>query len=192
MKIFFYVFLGWVLAATASYAGDPQFPQVCNSHIPLSTPDSRFTINGDGTVTDMAYPLMWSRCRAGWSGNDCATGSDFLTNFQTALDLATSSTLAGFDDWRLPNYFELMSIVEDACAGPAINLTVFPGIPSNASVLLVSSSPNPAVNTPTGRPGGGIAVDLLGGKPGVFFAVQSNIQILQILLVRDIPVDPES
>lgn len=78
--------------------------------------------DGDGTITDRATGLMWSRA-------DSASGMDW----QHALAFAQSQNVArylGHDDWRLPNTKELQSLVDytrspgatDAAhVGPAID-----------------------------------------------------------------------
>lgn len=71
--------------------------------------------NGDGTVTDLASGLMWSK-------SDSGTG----LNWSNALAYAESSALAGYTDWRLPNAKELQSIVDytrspNTTASAAIN-----------------------------------------------------------------------
>ncbi|PLW93394.1 MAG: hypothetical protein C0592_06295 [Marinilabiliales bacterium] len=62
---------------------------------------NNFVDNGDGTVTDNATGLMWTK-------DD--NGSGVL--WETALSYAEASTTAGYNDWRLPNVKELQSIVD--------------------------------------------------------------------------------
>ena len=69
--------------------------------------------NGDGTVTDQSTGLMWQQDSSG------------EMNWQDALIYCETLTLAGYDDWRLPNLKELVSIVDYYRYGPAINLDVF-------------------------------------------------------------------
>jgi hypothetical protein len=112
-------------------AGPAQAQQTCKyASIAATAPASRFTDNGDGTVTDTATGLQWKRCSEGqaWSGGTCA-GSATSHNWQDALQLAATASYAGKDDWRLLNIKELASIVEQACYGPAIDMTVFPATP---------------------------------------------------------------
>jgi hypothetical protein len=60
-----------------------------------------FVDNKDGTVTDLATGLMWQKA-------DSGRGMDW----QAALKYAEDLTLAGHDDWRLPNAKELQSLVD--------------------------------------------------------------------------------
>ena len=65
----------------------------------------RFTDNGDGTVTDNATGLMWLKDPASvFTGGAC--------NWATAISSCESLSFAGYDDWRLPNIRELLSIVD--------------------------------------------------------------------------------
>ncbi|MHC4984635.1 MAG: Lcl C-terminal domain-containing protein [Planctomycetota bacterium] len=60
-----------------------------------------FVDNGDGTVTDRATGLTWAQADSGRG-----------MNWQQALAYAEGLSLAGHDDWRLPNAKELQSIVD--------------------------------------------------------------------------------
>ena len=60
-----------------------------------------FHDNGDGTVTDRATGLMWTKADSGKG-----------VNWQQALAYAENLTLAGHTDWRLPNAKELQSLVD--------------------------------------------------------------------------------
>jgi hypothetical protein len=124
-----FLFVAGMAAATA---------QTCNEYIPASAPDSRFTKNGDYTVTDSATGLMWKQCPEGLSGADCATGSAATFTWQAALQHAEAAEFAGRSDWRLPNKNELASLVEQRCYDPAIDLRLFPNTPSS---MFWSSSP---------------------------------------------------
>lgn len=99
----------------------------CNDSITKNTPDSRFKVNGDGTVTDLQTLLIWQRCHHGqdWDGVTC-TGSIVQDNWPTILEASQNSDFANNDNWRLPNIVELTSIVEFACFNPSINESMFP------------------------------------------------------------------
>ena len=60
-----------------------------------------FQDNNDGTITDNATGLMWTK-------DDNGEG----LNWAEALDYAYNATTAGYSDWRLPNAKELQSIVD--------------------------------------------------------------------------------
>ncbi len=108
-----------------------QAAQTCKpDYIPASTPDSQLIDNGDGTVTDIKTGLMWKKCLEGVGGALCGTGSPSSFTWQTALEqpnvVNSGSGFAGYHDWRLPNIKELLSLVEEQCFYPAINLNRFP------------------------------------------------------------------
>ena len=82
-----------------------------------------FVDNGDGTVTDTATGLMWQ-----------AVDSGATLDWENALSYAENLTLAGHDDWRLPDVKELQGIVDysrspnatnPANLGPAIDTDFF-------------------------------------------------------------------
>jgi hypothetical protein len=62
---------------------------------------NNFTENGDGTITDQATGLMWQQAD---NGN--------TYDWESALSYAENLSLAGHNDWRLPNAKELHSIVD--------------------------------------------------------------------------------
>ena len=106
--------------------------QTCDDSITPTTPDNRFSDNGDGTVTDKTTNLIWMRCALGqtWDGSTC-TGSATTYTWQQALQEAEGYTFAGSSGWRVPSIKELASIVELSCYNPAINQEVFPHTPSD-------------------------------------------------------------
>ena len=63
-----------------------------------------FTDNGDGTVTDSATGLMWSR-------DDSGQGMDWEEALAW-VEEKNSENYLGYSDWRLPNAKELQSIVD--------------------------------------------------------------------------------
>lgn len=102
--------------------------QVCRTEeqIPSTTPDVIFFDNGDGTVVDLKTELMWAKCPLGKSGNDCDEGIETIYSFNGALELAATSTHAGYINWRLPNIKEFSTLIEEQCYDPAINTNFFP------------------------------------------------------------------
>ena len=98
-----------------------------NTSIPESTPTSNYTILSDGTLVAPATDLMWKRCLEGQVlvGGICE-GTSTTYTWADALGAADTATFAGYDDWRLPNPKELLTIFEDRCANPALNVDLFP------------------------------------------------------------------
>lgn len=77
--------------------------------------DMEYVDNSDDTVTDKSTKLMWAK-------NDSGKRMDWVE----ALEYAEKSTLAGHNDWRLPNSKELQSLVDyDKTTFPAINTDFF-------------------------------------------------------------------
>lgn len=109
--------------------------QTCWTELPQSTPDARFTVHDDGTVTDLETGLMWKQCNEGQSGSSCI-GEASSHTWGDALQLAQNANTAGYDDWRLPNIKELTSVIEWQCVSPAMNINIFP----NASTSYTWSS----------------------------------------------------
>ena len=126
------------------------FAQFCNDNqeIPQSTPNANFIDNNNGTISDTTTGLMWSKCYLGHSGMQCevggtgSSGNPTQMDWQAALIAADSSNLSGYDDWRLPNIKELVTIIERSCVGPAINSTIFPRVPMTQTNTWTSSKSN--------------------------------------------------
>jgi hypothetical protein len=74
-----------------------------------------FTDNGDGTISDNVTGFMWQKRDDGVP----RTWSD-------ALGYCDALTLGNQTDWRLPETFELMTIVDYGQYYPVINLASFP------------------------------------------------------------------
>ena len=150
-----------VLAVCCSAVTHAQ--QICNDRINQTAPASRFTDNGNGTVTDARTGLMWQRCMVGYTfsnngtpgvitDDSCTPSATTTFLWQQALQGAVDSNaqggFGGFTDWRLPNIKELISIVEHKCHSPAINETIFPDTPPTAEVFS-SSAGNDGVSKTT-------------------------------------------
>lgn len=117
--------------------------QICSSDIIQTAPTERFSVNGDGTVTDRQTGLMWAQCLQGLSGSNCDTGTQESFNWAFALpETQATSDTQNRADWRLPNVKELATLAELACVNPAINMTVFPGL---TAPQVWSASPSIAI-----------------------------------------------
>lgn len=96
-----------------------------------SQPATSYTDNGDSTVTDDATGLMWHQCISGRSGSDCASGSINSMYWADAIDYCETSTLAGYNDWRVPNRSEMTSLVDyTSTSSPVTDTTAFPNASS--------------------------------------------------------------
>ena len=91
---------------------------------------SRFTDNGDGTVTDNLSLLVWEKkddlagihdkdAAFGWSASGTAADGGVFTSFVPGVISASPPAAFG---WRLPTFAQLQTIVLDyPCSGPRTN-----------------------------------------------------------------------
>ena len=111
--------------------------QIFVSNLVELWPDSRYTVNNNGTVTDNISGLMWQQCSAGQTlteGDDVCTEpedeNDLLFNWKSALEHAQTTNAgvgyAGYTDWRLPNISELGSLIARNRYLPAANSSAMP------------------------------------------------------------------
>ncbi|GAH45389.1 unnamed protein product, partial [marine sediment metagenome] len=77
--------------------------------------------NEDGTITDKATGLMWVKDPINNPGAPFAG----ITNWYNAIDRCNTLVFATYDDWRLPNKKELLSIVDFGRFNMAID-PIFP------------------------------------------------------------------
>ncbi|MFM2008014.1 MAG: hypothetical protein RLZZ09_3669, partial [Pseudomonadota bacterium] len=79
---------------------------------PNSAPDqSGFVDSEHGTIIDSG--LMWDQCAWGQAGSSCADSPASLHTWQEALKVAKTANAIrwlGYDDWRIPNVNELISM----------------------------------------------------------------------------------
>lgn len=80
-------------------------------------PPGHYSIGAE-TVTDNFTRLTWQR-----------TASVAMVN-SDAIQVCEQLTLGGSNDWRLPSIKELQTIVDETRTNPAIDVTAFPGTPS--------------------------------------------------------------
>ncbi len=74
--------------------------------------DINFIRKSDQTVLDAKMGLMWQ---------DDADAKIVSKDWKGAIDYCKNLSLAGYNDWRLPNYNEMESIVDYNWINPAIN-----------------------------------------------------------------------
>lgn len=97
-----------------------------------------FRDNGDGTITDDATGLMWEKLSDDDSIHDKDNGYTWSDAFASKIAMLNSASFAGRDDWRLPNRFELETLVH-LDAMPAATWPPFEqGCAPGCNVLLCS------------------------------------------------------
>lgn len=70
-----------------------------------------FTNNGDGTITDNATGLMWEVLTNDGSVHDWNNVYTWTNAFAGKLDTVNGAAFAGHSDWRVPNRFELETLL---------------------------------------------------------------------------------
>jgi len=90
--------------------------------VPVTARAARYSVNGDGTVTDNVTGLMWQQ-----EDDDTTRTWEQAITYCENLDIPPTSYM----DWRLPNIKELRSIVDISRTGPAIDTSVFPNTSSS-------------------------------------------------------------
>ena len=117
----------------------------------VTSPDPRFTDNGNGTVTDNLTGLIWLKHMIclGWPTWQGAlnTISDFNSD---PGNYTCQDYTASFNDWRLPNRKELLSLIDFSQYSPALPpgfSTIFAGVDTvNGYSLWSSTSCSPATH----------------------------------------------
>jgi len=92
--------------------------------------------NGDGTITDLNTGLMWEKLsnnRTIHDWNDRYTWADAFTRKIATLN--GGGGFAGHTDWRVPNYKELISIVNLQNVSPAVSPVFHTDCVPGATVL---------------------------------------------------------
>ncbi|MBV5307804.1 DUF1566 domain-containing protein, partial [Chromatium okenii] len=100
-----------------------------------------FVDNADGTVTQSNTGLMWAKCSEGQSGTNCTDYYATTMDWSAALTAANNSNLGGYNDWRLPNFKELQTLVDYSRYAPAIDSDYFPNTPIDNDSWFWSGSP---------------------------------------------------
>ena len=99
----------------------------------------KYVDNGDGTITDWNTGLMWEKkcdtCdptnlhhgyqKFVWSRKEITDSTDTIWDF---IDDVNAEAYAGHDDWRNPNYRELLSIMDYEQLSAAINPVFAPNM----------------------------------------------------------------
>ena len=92
-------------------------PRVNAPWLPNRTPLSRYRITpsinaGNGTVFDLHTGLMWTRCTLQLHGDNCEQGFLYYRlSWDVMIGHASTLSVGGHTDWRMPNLKELRSII---------------------------------------------------------------------------------
>jgi hypothetical protein len=79
-----------------------------------------YTANADGTITDSSTGLIWEKLTNDGTIHDFDNLYTWDLAFQKIADL-NAANFAGYNDWRLPNLNELLTLVDYGRAGPAVD-----------------------------------------------------------------------
>ena len=118
----------WKTGQTGCYDGDGTETACANTgqdgefRSGADWPSPRFAENNDGTVTDNLTGLIWTKDANTPGTSSCVSATD--KTWQQSLehiDCLNSANYLGFNDWRLPNRKELLSLVDFSKFNPSIS-----------------------------------------------------------------------
>lgn len=95
----------------------------------------RYRDNGDGTISDRTTKLMWEKKSDDGSIHDVDRIYTWKDAFEVHVATLNATNFAGYNDWRLPNYKELMSILDLGNAYPAVSPAFNTNCVPNVTVL---------------------------------------------------------
>jgi len=82
-----------------------------------------YTDNGDGTITDNQTGLMWEKKSRDGTIHDQGNLYNWTDAFGVFIDGLNTASFAGYSDWRLPNRFELESLIDLGAQNPSVDTT---------------------------------------------------------------------
>lgn len=103
--------------------------------------------NGDGTVTDSANKLMWTRCTMLKSANQpsgstsCSAVSLGADGYQAAAaqTVCQGLSFAGYSDWDLPDAAQLETLIDESKTTNPYAFAVFPDVPTSTAYYITST-----------------------------------------------------
>jgi len=85
------------------------------------------TSAGSPIVVDNVTGLTWLSCALGYSGDDCTEeGETVMYTWEEALAACDALSWGDYDDWRLPDAYELASIFDSGQCRPTMDTVMFP------------------------------------------------------------------
>jgi len=116
------------------------------------TLNAKTDAHSNNCVYDQRTKLIWSRYVAGSVGPGSDGKLPWTTNgngegiFAYAA-AANAALLGGYDDWRVPNLFELLSIIDFEAPNGLPSSVEFPGFPSNDYLHSSTARPSDATKS---------------------------------------------
>ncbi|MBF0179912.1 MAG: DUF1566 domain-containing protein [Magnetococcales bacterium] len=108
------------LASATPYAVGDDIYIAKNRDIGVSwSQTTRFTNNGNGTITDTLTGLTWMRNANCWGTRTWANALSRITGLNAGTQSCSGYTTGTYADWRLPNREELHSLVDFGRFNPA-------------------------------------------------------------------------
>ncbi|MDD5309582.1 MAG: DUF1566 domain-containing protein [Deltaproteobacteria bacterium] len=143
------------------------------------------TVDDEPVVVDTITKLMWTGCSVGLTGSDCKGGDALVANWEDSISVCEDLVYHGYSDWRLPDRFEIQSILDYGKEDPAIDTKIFPtmrGCEDNLcqAFYAISSSGSGGTNA------WGAAMEL-----GEVVAGSATLYNLEIICVRGVPTPRE-
>jgi hypothetical protein len=80
-------------------------------------------------VRDNVTGLEWQGCLAGVWGTSCDRGKVKVVPWNDAVEYCDKLRWLGYEDWRLPDPYELSSVIDSGRHSPTLDPTIFPGGP---------------------------------------------------------------
>jgi hypothetical protein len=80
----------------------------------------------DGSIHDKDNTYTWYNSDSSTNGGNAGTVGDGTNNTEAYIQALNNNNYGGFNDWRLPNPRESLSIVNNSRLVPAINTDFFP------------------------------------------------------------------
>ena len=124
--------------------------------------------NGDGTITDLNTGLMWEKKSDDDSIHDKDATYTWDQAFTAHVAGLNASSFAGYDDWRVPNYKELVSILDLEENTPSVDAAFNTGCVGGCDVSTCSCTATSyywSSTTLASSPAFGWAVNFTTGDP---------------------------
>ena len=86
----------------------------------VAWPSPRFTLNGDGTITDALTGLVWMQKANCWERQTWANALTKVAGLNSGSETCSGYTTGTHTDWRLPTIKELESLVDAEHVNPAL------------------------------------------------------------------------